>query len=72
MAKRAYNGMLVSVVSDITKNKECYALVNYGNTWSFFSQTDVRLGVLDTIDTVEENDVYMQWYNASLTEESSL
>lgn len=69
MARRGYNGILAHVIKDVTGRDDYYTLINAGENWQCLSKEDTVHGVLEQMDTIEETDVYRQWYHMFLLDE---
>lgn len=66
VGSKAYNGSLVSVVFDITKDPERFVLHNGGNKWFFRGKGELKRYLPDLLNEAEEEDVYLNWYNCEL------
>ena len=69
MASRGYNGILAHVIKDITRSDEYHTLINAGENWQCLSKRETVSSIHNQMDTIEERDVYRQWYHMFLLEE---
>lgn len=69
MARRAYNGILTHIVRDITGRDEYYVLINAGKDWHCLAKREAAMSLSESTNTMEEKDVYRQWYDIFLLEE---
>lgn len=69
MAKRGYNGTILSCVYDITGDLNQYVLFQSGNNYTYYSLSDLEKNVSVLLDDATESDGFIYWYNSYLLEE---
>ncbi len=66
MGSKAFNGSLVHIVYDITRDPTNFVLTNVGKYWTSYSVNEFQRGLDSLIEEADEEDCYIYWYNSYL------
>ena len=70
MGSKGYNGCLSYVVRDITETDDTYILTNCGDAYNLSPKVTLLRELDNLLSTTEENDVFLQWFNCPLIQET--
>jgi hypothetical protein len=68
LAKRGYNGMILHVIYDLSKNSGRYVLAQHADSYRIYGVETFAHEVEGMLESTTEEDTWMMWYNYDFVE----